>query len=36
MVAAGGGSVVNIGSVAATVGFATDAAYCASKGAVTR
>ena len=34
MVAAGGGSVVNIGSVAATVGFATDAAYCASKGAV--
>jgi NAD(P)-dependent dehydrogenase (short-subunit alcohol dehydrogenase family) len=34
MVAAGGGSVVNIGSVAATVGFASDAAYCASKGAV--
>jgi NAD(P)-dependent dehydrogenase (short-subunit alcohol dehydrogenase family) len=34
MAAAGGGSVVNIGSVAATVGFATDAAYCASKGAV--
>ena len=34
MVAGGGGSVVNIGSVAATVGFATDAAYCASKGAV--
>jgi meso-butanediol dehydrogenase / (S,S)-butanediol dehydrogenase / diacetyl reductase len=34
MVAQGGGSVVNIGSVAATVGFATDAAYCASKGAV--
>ena len=34
MVARGGGSVVNIGSVAATVGFATDAAYCASKGAV--
>jgi NAD(P)-dependent dehydrogenase (short-subunit alcohol dehydrogenase family) len=34
MVASGGGSVVNIGSVAATVGFATDAAYCASKGAV--
>lgn len=29
-----GGSIVNIGSVAATVGFATDAAYCASKGAV--
>jgi NAD(P)-dependent dehydrogenase (short-subunit alcohol dehydrogenase family) len=34
MVSGGGGSVVNIGSVAATVGFATDAAYCASKGAV--
>jgi NAD(P)-dependent dehydrogenase (short-subunit alcohol dehydrogenase family) len=34
MVEGGGGSVVNIGSVAATVGFATDAAYCASKGAV--
>jgi meso-butanediol dehydrogenase/(S,S)-butanediol dehydrogenase/diacetyl reductase len=34
MVEAGSGSVVNIGSVAATVGFATDAAYCASKGAV--
>jgi NAD(P)-dependent dehydrogenase (short-subunit alcohol dehydrogenase family) len=34
MVAGGGGSVVNIGSVAATVGFATDAVYCASKGAV--
>ncbi len=34
MVAAGRGSVVNVGSVAATVGFATDAAYCASKGAV--
>jgi NAD(P)-dependent dehydrogenase (short-subunit alcohol dehydrogenase family) len=34
MVAGGGGSVVNVGSVAATVGFATDAAYCASKGAV--
>jgi NAD(P)-dependent dehydrogenase (short-subunit alcohol dehydrogenase family) len=34
MIAAGGGSVINIGSVAATVGFATDAAYCASKGAV--
>lgn len=30
----GGGSIVNVGSVAATVGFATDAAYCASKGAV--
>jgi NAD(P)-dependent dehydrogenase (short-subunit alcohol dehydrogenase family) len=34
MVEAGSGSVVNIGSVAASVGFATDAAYCASKGAV--
>ena len=34
MVEGGGGSVVNIGSVAATVGFAADAAYCASKGAV--
>ena len=34
MVQGGGGSVVNIGSVAASVGFATDAAYCASKGAV--
>jgi NAD(P)-dependent dehydrogenase (short-subunit alcohol dehydrogenase family) len=31
---AGRGSIVNIGSVAAHVGFATDAAYCASKGAV--
>lgn len=28
------GAIVNIGSVAAYVGFATDAAYCASKGAV--
>jgi NAD(P)-dependent dehydrogenase (short-subunit alcohol dehydrogenase family) len=34
MLEGGGGSVVNIGSVAASVGFATDAAYCASKGAV--
>jgi len=34
MIAGGGGSIVNIGSVAASVGFATDAAYCASKGAV--
>ena len=34
LVAGGGGSVVNVGSVAASVGFATDAAYCASKGAV--
>jgi len=32
--AAGSGSIVNIGSVAAHVGFGTDAAYCASKGAV--
>ena len=34
MIEGGGGSVVNVGSVAATVGFASDAAYCASKGAV--
>ena len=34
MIEGGGGSVVNIGSVAATVGFENDAAYCASKGAV--
>jgi NAD(P)-dependent dehydrogenase (short-subunit alcohol dehydrogenase family) len=34
MIERGAGSVVNIGSVAATVGFETDAAYCASKGAV--
>jgi NAD(P)-dependent dehydrogenase (short-subunit alcohol dehydrogenase family) len=34
LIAAGGGAIVNIGSVAATVGFADDAAYCASKGAV--
>jgi 3-oxoacyl-[acyl-carrier protein] reductase len=34
MLAAGRGSVINIGSVAASVGFADDAAYCASKGAV--
>jgi NAD(P)-dependent dehydrogenase (short-subunit alcohol dehydrogenase family) len=34
MIAGGGGSIVNIGSVAASVGFVTDAAYCASKGAV--
>ncbi len=32
--AAGGGNIVNIGSVAAHVGFDKDAAYCASKGAV--
>jgi NAD(P)-dependent dehydrogenase (short-subunit alcohol dehydrogenase family) len=34
MVEQGQGAVIHIGSVAATVGFATDAAYCASKGAV--
>ena len=34
LVAAGGGAIVNVGSVAARVGFANDAAYCASKGAV--
>ena len=34
MLEQGAGSIVNIGSVAASVGFATDAAYCASKGAV--
>lgn len=34
LVAGGGGSVVNVGSVAASVGFENDAAYCASKGAV--
>jgi 2-keto-3-deoxy-L-fuconate dehydrogenase len=34
MLAAGGGSVINIGSVAGLVGYADDAAYCASKGAV--
>jgi NAD(P)-dependent dehydrogenase (short-subunit alcohol dehydrogenase family) len=34
MLEAGSGSIVNIGSVAGTVGFADDAAYCASKGAV--
>ena len=32
--ASGGGSIVNVGSVAAHVGFETDAAYCATKGAV--
>lgn len=32
--AAAAGSIVNIGSVAAHVGFSHDAAYCASKGAV--
>lgn len=34
MSATGGGSVINIGSVAAEVGLLKDAAYCASKGAV--
>jgi NAD(P)-dependent dehydrogenase (short-subunit alcohol dehydrogenase family) len=33
MVEAGGGSVINIASVASFVGFPRDAAYCASKGA---
>ncbi len=34
MLAKGAGSIVNIGSVAGSVGFEKDAAYCASKGAV--
>jgi NAD(P)-dependent dehydrogenase (short-subunit alcohol dehydrogenase family) len=34
MLARGGGAIVNVGSVAGHVGFATDAAYVASKGAV--
>jgi len=34
MVAAGGGSIVNQGSVAAVVGIANFASYCAAKGAV--
>lgn len=34
MVAAGGGSIINQGSVAALVGIANFAAYCAAKGAV--
>jgi len=34
MLEAGGGSIVNIGSVAGFVGFESDAAYCASEGAV--
>ena len=34
MVAAGGGSIINQGSVAAVVGIANFASYCASKGAV--
>jgi NAD(P)-dependent dehydrogenase (short-subunit alcohol dehydrogenase family) len=34
MLAQGAGSIINIGSVAGWVGFESDAAYCASKGAV--
>jgi NAD(P)-dependent dehydrogenase (short-subunit alcohol dehydrogenase family) len=34
MLAAGAGSIVNLGSVCSSVGMETDAAYCASKGAV--
>jgi 2-keto-3-deoxy-L-fuconate dehydrogenase len=34
MIAAGGGSIVNMGSVAGLVGLRNRAAYCASKGAV--
>jgi NAD(P)-dependent dehydrogenase (short-subunit alcohol dehydrogenase family) len=34
MVASGGGSIINQGSVAAVVGIANFASYCASKGAV--
>src|SRR5262249_8917093 len=34
MIARGGGSIVNIASVAAIVGLRNPAAYCASKGAV--
>jgi 2-keto-3-deoxy-L-fuconate dehydrogenase len=34
MVARGGGSIVNVASVAALIGFKNRAAYCASKGAV--
>lgn len=34
MLTQGSGSIVNIASVAGSVGFETDAAYCASKGAV--
>jgi NAD(P)-dependent dehydrogenase (short-subunit alcohol dehydrogenase family) len=34
MLETGGGAIVNVGSVAATVGFPDDAAYCASKGEV--
>jgi len=34
MLSGDGGSIINIGSIAASVGLLTDAAYCASKGAV--
>ncbi len=34
MIAAGGGAIVNMASVAGLVGFRNRAAYCASKGAV--
>jgi NAD(P)-dependent dehydrogenase (short-subunit alcohol dehydrogenase family) len=34
MLERGGGSIVNVGSVAAWVGFEQDAGYCASKGAL--
>jgi NAD(P)-dependent dehydrogenase (short-subunit alcohol dehydrogenase family) len=34
MLDGGGGSIVNVGSVAAWVGFEQDAGYCASKGAL--
>jgi NAD(P)-dependent dehydrogenase (short-subunit alcohol dehydrogenase family) len=34
MIARGGGSIVNLASVASFVGFEQDAAYCASKGAL--
>jgi NAD(P)-dependent dehydrogenase (short-subunit alcohol dehydrogenase family) len=34
LIARGGGSIVNVASVASFVGFENDAAYCASKGAV--
>ena len=34
MVEGSGGSIINIGSIAASVGLLDDAAYCASKGAV--
>ena len=34
MIARGGGSIVNVASVAALVGLKNRAAYCASKGAV--